>query len=89
MAIAYSLATLEGAFLKKQGVASYLGRCYQEKHRRYSRQSDFALGLARYGWQQTMEQCSILAQELIALKPHKRRYFEKGFSALSFMQSVF
>jgi hypothetical protein len=62
--IAYSLATLAGAFLKKQGVASYLGRCHQEKHRRYPRQSDFALGLARYGWQQTMEQCSALAQEL-------------------------
>lgn len=87
--IAYSLATLEGAFLRKQGVASYLGRCHREKHRRYARQSDFALGLARYGWQQTMEQCSILVQELIALKPHKRRYFQQGFSALSFIQSAF
>lgn len=87
--IAYSLATLEGSLVKQKGFTAYLGRCHQEKQRRYPRQSNFALGLARYGWQGNMAQWSRLVHELIALKPHKRRYFQKGFAALSFMQSAF
>jgi hypothetical protein len=86
--IAYSLATLEGALLKVKGVASDLGRCHREQHRQYPRQSDFALGLARYRWQQGMESWPALALELMALKPHKRRYFQQGLAALSYIQSA-
>lgn len=87
--IAYSLATLEGSLIQYKGFTAYLGRCHQEQRRCYPRHSNFALGLARYGWQSNMAQWSRLVHELIALKPHKRRYFQQGFDVLSFMQSTF
>lgn len=87
--MAYSLATIAGQTLQKSSVKSYLVRSSSEKRRLYPRYSSFTLGLARYGYPHIHSLLMDLAHELLATKPHKWLDFQKGFAALSQLQTVF
>ena len=85
IAIAYSLATMQGQSMRKVGIEIYAGRI-QESKDKTPRQSDFSFGLHGQRWIDAMELWSDWALNLMALKPHKRLYFQRGFQALSLMQ---
>jgi len=87
IAIAYSLATMHGQRMKQLGIEVYAGRLKEHKDKT-PRQSDFSLGLYGQRWIYGMELWSDWALRLIALKPHKRHYFQLGFHALSLMQQA-
>jgi len=85
IAMAYSLATLYGQAMRKLGIDIYAGRI-NEHQDKTPRQSDFSLGLYGQRWIYGMELWHAWVLRLIALKPHKRLFFQRGFYALSLMQ---
>ena len=85
--IAYSLATMHGQKMQELGIETYAGRI-KEHNDKFPRQRDFSLGLYGQRWIDGMELWSDWALKLIALKPHKRLYFQRGFEALSLMQKA-
>jgi Transposase DDE domain len=85
--IAYSLATMHGQRMKKLGIETYAGRI-QQHNDQTPRQSDFSFSLYGQLWIYGMELWSDLALRLMALKPHKRLYFQRGFQALSLIQQA-
>ena len=87
IAIAYSLATMQGQQMQKLGIEIYAGRI-QEPQDKTPRQSDFSFGLCGQRWIDAMELWADWALNLIALKPHKRLYFQRGFQALSLMKQA-
>ena len=87
IAMAYSWATLQGQRLKRLGIEIYAGRIKEHKDKT-PRQSDFSLGLYGQQWRYGMELWTDWALQLIALKPHKRFYFQRGLYALSLIQQA-
>lgn len=87
IAIAYTLATMQGQQMRKFGIETYAGRI-QEHTDKTPRQSDFSFGLYGQRWIYGMELWADWALNLIALKPHKRLYFQRGLDALSLMQQA-
>ncbi|MGR3280395.1 transposase, partial [Acaryochloris marina NIES-2412] len=87
IAMAYTLATLHGQWMKKLGVDIYAGRIKEHKDTT-QRQSEFSLGLYGQRWIYAMELWADWVQSLIALKPHKRLYFQRGFFALSLIKKA-
>lgn len=87
VALAYSFTTIEGQWLKPLGVAVDAGRISNHKDK-VPPQSDFSLGLYGQRWLYAMELWAELALQLMALKPHKRLYYQRGFNALSLMQQA-
>ena len=87
MVIAYSLVTCAGHLFKKIGIDRYVARL-KEQERRYPRHSEFGLGLYGYAWCYGMEIWPDLAWALMALKPHKYRFFQCGLNALSIIKST-
>lgn len=85
IALAYSLATMQGQQMKKLGIDIYAGRIQEHKDQT-PRQSDFSFGLYGQRWRYGMELWTDWVLSLIALKPHKRLYFQRGFYALFLMQ---
>jgi hypothetical protein len=85
IAMAYSLATLHGQAMRKFGIDIYAGRIHEHKDKTL-RLSDFSLGLYGQRWIYGMELWHDWVLRLIALKPHKRLYFQCGFHVLSLMQ---
>jgi len=85
--LAYSLATLQGQQMQKLGIADYAGRI--QKHQdTYPRHSDFSYALYGQRWIYGMEIWAEWAFTLMALKPHKRLFFQRGLHALSLMQQA-
>lgn len=87
IAIAYSLATLQGQWMKELRIDVYAGRIQEHKDKT-PQQSAFSLGLYGQRWRYGMELWADWALKLMALKPHKRRYFQRGFYALSLIQQA-
>jgi hypothetical protein len=85
--IAYSLATMHGQRMKNLKIEIYAGRIKQHKDR-YPRQSDFSFALYGQLWIYGMELWGDLAAALMALKPHKRLFFQRGLNALSLIQQA-
>lgn len=85
--MAYSLATMQGQGIRKFHIEIYARRV-QEHQDKTPRQSDFSLGLYGQRWRYGMELWADWALNLIALKPHKRLYFQRGFCALSLIQQL-
>lgn len=85
--IAYSLATMHGQRMKQLSIETYAGRI-QQHNDQTPRQSDFSFALYGQLWIYGMELWSDLALRLMALKPHKRLYFQRGFQALSLIQQA-
>lgn len=88
IAMAYTLATVQGQWMKKLGVDIYAGRIKEHKDKT-QRQSEFSLGLYGQRWIYGMELWADWVLSLIALKPHKRLYFQRGFFALSLIKQAF
>jgi len=80
-----SLATLHGQQMRTFGIDIDAGRINEHTDKTL-RQSDFSLGLDGQRWIYGMELWHDWVLSLIALKPHKRLYFQRGFYALSLMQ---
>lgn len=85
--MAYSLATLEGQWLRTRRIHQYAGRL-QEHQDKTLRHSDFNLGLYGQRWRYAMELWADLAFQLMALKPHKHLYFQRGLHVLALMQQA-
>ena len=85
--IAYSLATVAGQHMKELQVEEYAGRL-QSHHDKNPRHSDFGYALYGQRWIYGMNIWHEQAVSLMALKPHKRLYFQRGLFALSLMQKA-
>ncbi|MEM6435600.1 MAG: IS4 family transposase, partial [Cyanobacteria bacterium P01_D01_bin.115] len=85
IALAYTLATLEGQRLRQLRIAHYVGRIQEHRDKTF-RQSHFSLGLYGQRWLYGMELWADWACQLMALKPHKRLNFQRGLQALFLMQ---
>ena len=88
IALAYTLATFHGQRLRQLRVDHYAGRL-QEHPDKTLRQSDFGLGLYGQRWIYSMKLWHHWAFQLMALKPHKRYFFQRGLQALSLIQQAF
>jgi hypothetical protein len=88
IAIAYSISTLRGERIRKQQVHHYIGRVTEPK-RTTNRHSNFWIGLYGSLWIDAFRLWSTLASKLMALKPQKRRFFERGLNAISLIHSAF
>jgi hypothetical protein len=87
VAIAYSLATVQGQKMRHLRINQYAGRL-QEHQDKPPRHSEFSLSLYGQRWIYGMELWADWARQLMALKPHKRLYFQRGLQALSLMQQA-
>jgi len=85
--MAYSLATMHGQQMRQLRVEMYAERI-KEHQNKLPRQSDFSLGLYGQRWLYGMDLWADWAYRLIALKPHKRLYFQRGFVALSLIRQA-
>ena len=85
VAIAYSLATMHGQQMRALRIEVYAGRLKEHKDK-MPRQSDFSFALYGQRWLYAMDLWADWAYRLMALKPHKRLYFQRGFVALSLMK---
>jgi hypothetical protein len=83
--MAYTVATLFGRRLRDFKVGGYAARI-QEYLDEPPRTSDFQVGLYGYAWIFSMALWTDFVLPLLALKPHKRLYFQRGFDALTLMK---
>ena len=87
IAIAYSIATVRGKRIRKKRVQQYVGRV-KEPQRAQNRHSHFWIGLYGSLWINSLNLWSSLAEKLMALKPQKHCFFQRGLNAISFIQST-
>jgi hypothetical protein len=87
MTIAYSIASIQGKRIRKKQVQRYVGRVKEPK-RIQNRHSQFWIGLYGSLWIGSLNVWSSLAHQLMALKPQKRRFFQRGLHAISLIQSA-
>lgn len=83
--MAYTLATLYGQRLRERSVDIYAARA-QDYINDTPCTSDFHVGLYGYAWIFSMRLWADFVLPLLALKTHKRLYFQRGFEALSLME---
>ena len=83
--LAYSLATMHGQRMQALRIDEYAG-CIKKYSGKAPYHSDFSLGLYGQRWIYAMDIWADSALKLIALKPNKRLYFQRGFLALSLME---
>lgn len=78
---------MHGQQMKNLGIEIYDGRI--KKHQDTTPgHSDFSFALYGQLWIYGMELWADLALSLMALKPHKRLFFQRGFQALSLMKQA-
>ncbi len=87
IAIAYSIATVSGQRIRKKRVQQYVGRVTEPKRTR-NRHSHFWIGLYGSLWINSLNLWSSLAEKLMALKPQKRAFFQRGLNAISLIRSA-
>ncbi|GAP94313.1 IS4 family transposase [Leptolyngbya sp. NIES-2104] len=87
IAIAYSISTLQGRRIRKKQVQRYVARVTEPK-RTTKRHSAFWIGLYGKLWIEPLNLWSTLAGQLMALKPQKRLFFQRGLNAISLIQSA-
>lgn len=87
MTLAYSIASVQGKRIRKKQVQRYVGRVKEPKRSR-NRHSQFWIGLYGSLWIGSLNLWSTLAHQLMALKPQKRRFFQRGLRAISLIQSA-
>ena len=87
IAIAYSLATFKGQTIRGQRLDVYVARLQQHQDKTL-RQSEFSLALYGQRWLYAMALWQDWAFELMALKPHKRLFFQRGLNALSLIEGA-
>jgi hypothetical protein len=85
--IAYSIASIQGKRIRKKQVQHYVGRVKEPKRTQH-RHSQFWIGLYGSLWIGSLNVWSTLAHQLMALKPQKRAFFQRGLNAISLIQSA-
>ena len=85
--IAYSLATMHGQQMRALRIEPYAG-CINKHEYKAPPHSDFSFGLYGQRWIYGMELWADWAFRLMAFKPHKRLYFQRGLRALSLMRQA-
>lgn len=88
IAIAYTVATEQGATITRKGIQKYVGRV-KEIGRTYKRHSNFYIGLYAQEWVYFVDKCSGLVEELLRLSPNKRKYYQKGMRAMELILATF
>jgi hypothetical protein len=87
MPLADSIASIQGKHIRKKQVQRYVGRVKAPKRTR-NRHSQFWIGLYGSLWINRLNLWSTLAHHLMALKPQKRHFFQRGLHAISLIQSA-
>jgi hypothetical protein len=85
MTIAYSIASVQGKRIRKKQAQRYVSRIKEPK-RSSNRHSQFWFGLYGSLWINSLNLWSTLAHQLMALKPQKRPFFQRGLRAISLIQ---
>ena len=88
IAIAYTGSTIQGQEIKRKGVQKYVGRI-KEYSRLERRHSSFYIGLYGHNWVTLKDDCIELVANLMRLNPSKRKYYQKGISAMRLIESTF
>ena len=83
--MAYTFTSLNGYQIRDIGGERYCARSKEYKGES-PRTSQFHVGLYGYAWMFSMELWADWVMPLLALKSHKRRYFQRGFDALALMR---
>jgi hypothetical protein len=87
IAIAYSSAVIQGTSLKKKPAKEYIVRPKKSK-RKYPRRSTFGSGLDSQQWVTYLEKYVAEVQELMALTPQKRCFYQRGMRATTHIRST-
>jgi hypothetical protein len=85
--LSYSLSTFTGQNIKSKGVAKYIARP-TEQGRRYSRHSNFSIGLNGQNWLDSITFFQDVVDELLQFSIHKLPDYLKGIRAVSLIQSA-
>ena len=88
ISIAYTGATIQGQKIKRKGVQKYVARV-KEYARLERRHSSFYVGLYGQNWVTFKDDCIELVISLIKLNRNKRKYYQKGISAMKLIESTF
>ncbi len=83
--ISYSISTVQGKRIRQKQVQRYVGRVKEPK-RTQNRHSQFWIGLYGNLWIDNLNLWSTWAGKLMALKPHKRLFFQRGLRAIALIQ---
>ncbi|WP_013334657.1 IS4 family transposase [Gloeothece verrucosa] len=87
IALAYSSAIISGENMKKKGKVKYI--CRQKEPRRTQRRhSSFYIGLHGKGWIECLDDFREITQQLMALSPHKKPYYQRGQNAIKLIRST-
>jgi hypothetical protein len=87
IAIAYLISTIQGRCIRKKQVQHYIARV-TEPQRTTNRHSNFWIGLYGRLWIEPLNLWPTLATQLMALKPQKRPFFQRGLNAIVLIQSA-
>jgi hypothetical protein len=87
IAIAYTIAGMNGKQIKQMGIQKYVGRV-KESGRIEPRHSHFYIGLYGRTWVQFMTSCAEIVSELLQLSPNKRNFYKKGMCAMKLIYST-
>jgi hypothetical protein len=86
IAIAYSSAVIQGTTLKKKPAKEYIVRPKESK-RKYPRRSTWGSGLDSQQWVIYLDKYVAEVQELMALTPQKRCFYQRGMRAATLIRS--
>jgi hypothetical protein len=87
IAIAYSSAVIQGTSLKKKLAKEYIVRPKESK-RKYHRRSTFGSGLDSQQWVTYLDKYVAEVQELMALTPQKRCFYQRGMRGTTHIPST-
>jgi hypothetical protein len=87
IAIAYTIAGMNGKQIKQMGIQKYVGRV-KESGRIEPRHSHFYIGLYGRTWVQFMMSCAETVSELLRLSPSKLNFYKKGIRAMKLIYST-
>lgn len=88
IAIAYTLATIQGQQIKRKGVQKYVARI-KEYGRLERRHSSFYVGLYGQNWVTFKDDCIELVAKIMKLNRNKQKYYQKGIRAMKLIESTF
>lgn len=84
--LAYTSSIMCGQKIKQKGASKYAVRP-REPHRTHHRHSSFYIGLHGLSWVESLEIFAQLTEQLMALSPHKRPYYQRGHQAQKLIRS--
>ena len=86
MALVYSSAIFQGTEIQKKQVQKYVSR-RKDKRQEYRRRSIFGIGQDAEEWANYLDRYSLEVQELMKLNRNKRRFYQQGIRAATWIRS--